>query len=41
MHEILIAVGIGLWFVVCGIFSYIFVSKTYKNVNTTNEEDKK
>ena len=40
MHEIMIAVGIGLWFVACGIFSYIFVSKTYKNVNKNGEEDK-
>ena len=38
MHEILIAVGIGLWFVVCGIFSFIFVSKTYKNVNSDKED---
>ncbi len=38
MHEILIAVGIGLWFVVCGIISYIFVSKTYKNVSDKEEE---
>lgn len=40
MHEILIAVGIGLWFVLCGVLSYIFVSKTYKNVNYEEKENK-
>ena len=39
MHEILIAVGIGLWFVACGIFSYIFVSKTYKTTNNRKEDE--
>ena len=40
MHEIMIAVGIGLWFVACGIFSYIFVSKAYKNVNKEEKKEK-
>ena len=39
MHEVFIAVGIGLWFVACGICSYVFVSKTYKTTKD-NKEDK-
>ena len=40
MHEILIAVGLGLWFVLCGVVSYAFVSKTYKS-SSKGEEEKK
>ncbi len=28
--EICIAIGLGLWFVVCGIVCYIHVGKTFK-----------
>lgn len=31
MLEIAIAVGIGLWFVICGIVCYIAMDKTFKN----------
>ncbi len=38
MHEILIAVGIGLWFVLCGVVSYVFVCKTYPNKKEDKEK---
>jgi len=42
MLEIAIAVGIGLWFVICGIVCYIAIDKTFKNdeksVETENVE---
>ncbi len=28
--EICIAVGLGLWFVICGVICYIHVDKTFK-----------
>lgn len=40
MLEIAIAVGVGLWFVISGIFSYIAISKTFKKKNN-DEVDKK
>lgn len=36
--EVSIAIGIGLWFVLCGIASYIHISKSFKN---SDKEDKK
>ena len=39
MREILIAVGIGLWFVVCGVVSYIAVCKTYSNKKEDKEKE--
>lgn len=36
MLEIMIAVGIGVWFLFCGIVSFCAISKTFKG-----EEDKK
>lgn len=35
--EICIAIGLGLWFCLCGIVSYILVAKTFKN--NSKEED--
>ena len=35
--EICIAIGLGLWFLVCGIVSYIHVSKSFKK---NDKEDK-
>lgn len=29
--ELAIALGIGLWFLICGILSFIHVSKTFKS----------
>lgn len=33
-----IAIGIGLWFVLCGIVSYIHVGKSFKRKNENEEE---
>lgn len=36
--EICIAVGLGLWFVVCGIASYIHVDKTFRKNNKDDDK---
>lgn len=36
--EIAIAVGIGLWFIICGIFSYIHLSKSFKGDEKGDKE---
>ena len=36
MLEIMIAVGIGLWFVVTGLFSYFFVCRNFKDKEDKN-----
>ncbi len=36
--EFWIAIGLGLWFLICGTISYIHVSKSFKKNDT---EDKK
>lgn len=33
-----IAIGIGLWFVLCGVVSYMHVNKTFKSKN--GDDDK-
>lgn len=35
--ELIIALGIGLWFVLCGALSYLHVAKSFKN---NDKEDK-
>ena len=39
MLEIFIAVGIGLWFVVSGLVSYIALSKSFKNEKAKGDKD--
>ena len=36
--EVCIAIGLGLWFCLCGIVSYIHVDKTFRKNN--KDEDK-
>ncbi len=39
MLEIAIAVGIGLWFVVCGVVCYIAMDKSFKNEENVGETE--
>lgn len=38
MLEICIAVGIGAWFVICGVVCYIAVAKTFKQSDKKEKE---
>ena len=40
MHEILIAVGIGLWFSLWGVLCYVFISKSYKKTKNDSGDKK-